>query len=133
MAGLDCKESTYKKQQNNNIIKKLFLFLLKFFVFKLIICIFRFNENIINVLITSEVLEEGVDIQTCNYVIRYDSPKNFPSYVQSKGRARSSESKFIIMVANKLKFEKVHTEYRKMEAEIEKVIFVIFIYFYLYL
>lgn len=78
----------------------------------------------INVLITSEVLEEGVDIQTCNYVIRYDSPKNFPSYVQSKGRARSNESKFIVMVPNKSKFEKVQTEYFKMEEEIDKVFLV---------
>lgn len=83
--------------------------------------IFRFNDKLVNVLITSEVLEEGVDIQTCNYVIRYDSPKNFPSYVQSKGRARSSRSKFIVMVPNKLKFEKVRTEYVKMEEEIVKV------------
>lgn len=75
-------------------------------------------------MITSEVLEEGVDIQTCNYVIRYDSPKNFPSYVQSKGRARSTISKFIVMVPNKLKFEKVHSDFIKMEEDINKVCFV---------
>lgn len=86
--------------------------------------IFRFNDNLLNVLITSEVLEEGVDIQTCNFVIRYDSPKNFPSYVQSKGRARSNMSKFIVMVPNKLKFEKVHSNYIKMEEDINKVCFV---------
>ncbi|XP_027844608.1 endoribonuclease Dicer isoform X4 [Aphis gossypii] len=99
----DSKEMVYKKQQNNDIIK-------------------RFNDNIINVLITSEVLEEGVDIQTCNYVIRYDSPKNFPSYVQSKGRARSADSKFIIMVPNQLKFEKIQSDYNKMEEEIVKIL-----------
>lgn len=85
------------------------------------IFLFRFNDRKINVLITSEVLEEGVDIQICNYVIRYDSPKNFPSYVQSKGRARSNKSNFIIMVQNLLKFEKVHEEYVKMGEEIDKV------------
>ncbi|XP_026808824.1 endoribonuclease Dicer-like isoform X3 [Rhopalosiphum maidis] len=99
----DCKEMVYKKQQNNDIIKK-------------------FNDNIINVLITSEVLEEGVDIQTCNCVIRYDSPKNFPSYIQSKGRARSAESKFIVMVPNQVKFEKTQSDYNKMEEEIIKVL-----------
>ncbi|XP_016665103.1 endoribonuclease dcr-1 isoform X5 [Acyrthosiphon pisum] len=99
----DCKEMVYKKQQNNDIIKK-------------------FNDNVINVLITSEVLEEGVDIQTCNYVIRYDSPKNFPSYIQSKGRARSTDSKFILMVPNQLKFQKTQTEYNKMEEEIVKLL-----------
>uniref|UniRef100_A0A2H8TDA5 Endoribonuclease Dicer n=1 Tax=Melanaphis sacchari TaxID=742174 RepID=A0A2H8TDA5_9HEMI len=99
----DCKEMVYKKHQNNDIIKK-------------------FNANIFNVLITSEVLEEGVDIQTCNYVIRYDSPKNFPSYVQSKGRARSANSKFIVMVPNQLKFQKTQSEYNKMEEEISKIL-----------
>ncbi|XP_060881396.1 endoribonuclease Dicer-like isoform X5 [Metopolophium dirhodum] len=99
----DCKEMVYKKQQNNDIIKK-------------------FNDNVINVLITSEVLEEGVDIQTCNYVIRYDSPKNFPSYIQSKGRARSTDSKFILMVPNQMKFNKTQNEYNKMEEEIVKLL-----------
>lgn len=75
----------------------------------------------INVLITSEVLEEGVDIQTCNYVIRYDTPKNFPSYVQSKGRARSSDSKFIVMVPKKEDFNKIKNVYDNMEKEIDKV------------
>ncbi|XP_022180231.1 endoribonuclease dcr-1 isoform X3 [Myzus persicae] len=99
----DCKEMVYKKQQNNDIIKK-------------------FNDNVINVLITSEVLEEGVDIQTCNYVIRYDSPKNFPSYIQSKGRARSADSKFIVMVPNQIKFQKTQSEYNKMEEDIAKLL-----------
>lgn len=36
------------------------------------------------------------------------------------------------MVANKCKFEKVHGEYLKMEAEIEKVCFVFFKFLYLY-
>lgn len=88
---------------------------------KLNIAFFRFNEQKINVLVTSEVLEEGVDIQSCNYVIRFDSVKTFPSYVQSKGRARSDGSKFIVMVPNLKKFEKMHLEYIKMEEEIDKV------------
>lgn len=41
--------------------------------------------------------------------------------MQSKGRARSKESKFIIMVPNLTKFEKVKEEYIKMENDIEKV------------
>lgn len=89
--------------------------------FKLYINFFRFNDQKLNVLVTSEVLEEGVDIQTCNYVIRYDSPKNFPSYVQSKGRARSDGSKFIVLVPNLLNFKKIQNNFVKMEEEIEKV------------
>jgi endoribonuclease Dicer len=81
---------------------------------------------LINVLITSEVLEEGVDIQTCNYVIRYDTPKNFPSYVQSKGRARSKDSKFVVMVPKKEDFNKIKTVYDNMEKEIDKVCYLLF-------
>jgi len=102
------------KSNSHFIIVIKFIVMIKYFFF-------RFNENIINVLITSEVLEEGVDIQTCNYVIRYDCPKNFPSYVQSKGRARSNDSNFIVMVPNKIKFEQTHLEYVKIEEEINKV------------
>lgn len=40
MGSLEFKEMTYKKQQNDDIIKKLFLFLLKVFFFKLIISIY---------------------------------------------------------------------------------------------
>lgn len=75
-------------------------------------------------MITSEVLEEGIDIQKCNFVIRYDSPKSFPSFIQSKGRARSDESKFIILVPNKTTFEKTLNEYFNMESEIEEVWFI---------
>jgi len=83
----------------------------------------RFNSNIINVLITSQVLEEGIDIQTCNVVIRYDSPKNFTSYVQSKGRARSAISKFISMVPNLSisKYTETLDDFNKMEKDIENV------------
>jgi len=41
--------------------------------------------------------------------------------VQSKGRARSNDSNFIVMVPNKEKFEQTHLEYVKIEEEINKV------------
>jgi len=44
--------------------------------------------------------------------------------VQSKGRARSSASKFIVLVDNLLKFEKALAGYIKMNTDIEKVSFV---------
>jgi hypothetical protein len=34
----------------------------------------------------------GVDVQTCDLVIRFDKIDTFQSYVQSKGRARAKES-----------------------------------------
>ena len=41
-----------------------------------------------NVLIATSVVEEGLDIPKCNVVCRFDFPKNYCSYVQSKGRER---------------------------------------------
>lgn len=57
----------------------------------------RFKKNKINVIVTTSVLEEGIDLQMCNFVISYDVPKEFRSYVQSKGRARMRGSNYIIM------------------------------------
>ena len=36
----------------------------------------------LNVLISTSVVEEGLDIRKCNLVIRYDFPQTFRSYVQ---------------------------------------------------
>jgi ERCC4-related helicase len=58
----------------------------------------RFLRGHTNVLVASDVLEEGIDIQKCNLVVKFDVPKNYRSYVQSKGRARHQSSKYIMMV-----------------------------------
>ena len=39
----------------------------------------------LNVLVSTSVLEEGIDITQCNLVIRFDRIQEFRSYVQSKG------------------------------------------------
>ncbi|XP_026819706.1 endoribonuclease Dicer-like [Rhopalosiphum maidis] len=96
-------ELKHKKQQNNDIIKK-------------------FNDNTINVLVSTEVFEDGVNIKTCNFIIRFDSPKTFFSYIQSKGKACSSESTFIIMVQNSLNFKNTQSEYMQIEEEIKNVL-----------
>lgn len=57
----------------------------------------RFQKNKINVIIATSVLEEGIDLQSCNLVISYDIPKEFRGYVQSKGRARMKGSNYVIM------------------------------------
>lgn len=57
----------------------------------------KFKKNKINVIVSTSVLEEGIDLQMCNLVISYDLPKEFRSYVQSKGRARMRGSNYLIM------------------------------------
>lgn len=56
-----------------------------------------FREKILNVIVTTSVLEEGIDLPICSSVIRYDEVKNFRQHVQSRGRARQLRSYFILM------------------------------------
>lgn len=57
----------------------------------------RFRLKECNLIVCSSVLEEGIDVQACNYVICFDTITTFGSYVQTKGRARSRESTFAIL------------------------------------
>lgn len=57
----------------------------------------KFRNGELNVIITTAVLEEGIDLPTCSTVIRYDNPKNYREYVQSRGRARQKMSSFYFM------------------------------------
>ncbi|MPC24342.1 Endoribonuclease dcr-1 [Portunus trituberculatus] len=57
---------------------------------------FARGEN--NFLISTSVLEEGLDVRKCNAVIRFDKAMNFRSYVQSRGRARAIPAKYILMI-----------------------------------
>ncbi|GIY47027.1 endoribonuclease Dicer [Caerostris darwini] len=56
-----------------------------------------FREKRTNVLVATQVLEEGMDIRQCNLVIRFDLPESFRSYVQSKGRARVKNSLYVML------------------------------------
>ena len=58
--------------------------------------IFDFNNNIINILIGTSAVEEGLDIQTCNGVMVFVELMTAKSYIQMKGRARTKNSKFYL-------------------------------------
>ena len=49
-------------------------------------------------MIATNIVEEGVDVPSCNMIVRYSRPVNFGSYTQSKGRARSAHSTYYILV-----------------------------------
>ncbi|KAF8428422.1 hypothetical protein L210DRAFT_3764899 [Boletus edulis BED1] len=56
---------------------------------------FRSGEK--NLIIATAVAEEGLDIQACGNVIRWDTPSNMASWAQSRGRARRKRSTFVLM------------------------------------
>ena len=76
----------------------------------------QFRRHKFNLLIATCVVEEGLDIPKCNVVCRFDFPKSFRSYVQSKGRARAKDSCYYILVDEEERIEK--------EGELEVAYFV---------
>ena len=57
----------------------------------------RFRSMEFNVLVATSVVEEGLDVRKCNLVVRFDGLQNYREYIQSKGRARAKDSKFVIL------------------------------------
>lgn len=50
-----------------------------------------------NLVVTTNALEEGIDVSACNVVICFNKPPNLKSFIQRRGRARKSTSKFVLM------------------------------------
>ncbi|RMJ29013.1 hypothetical protein PHISP_00093 [Aspergillus sp. HF37] len=53
-----------------------------------------------NLIISTDVLEEGIDISACSMVVCYDKPPNLKSFVQRRGRARQKKSTYAIMISD---------------------------------
>lgn len=51
----------------------------------------------INLIIATNVLEEGIDLPACHLVISFEVPDNITSYIQRRGRARQNASEFVVM------------------------------------
>ncbi|GAB2289126.1 endoribonuclease Dicer [Dionaea muscipula] len=58
----------------------------------------QFRAGQLNLLIATKVGEEGLDIQTCCLVIRFDLPETASSFIQSRGRARMAQSEYAFLV-----------------------------------
>jgi endoribonuclease Dicer len=62
-----------------------------------VVTLIKFRKGELNCLFATSVAEEGLDIPDCNLVVRFDLCKTMIQYVQSRGRARHKNSKFLHM------------------------------------
>lgn len=58
----------------------------------------KFRAGELNCLFSTTVAEEGIDIPECDLIIRFDLYNSVIQYIQSKGRARKSNSRYIQMI-----------------------------------
>ncbi|KAG8381903.1 hypothetical protein BUALT_Bualt05G0021200 [Buddleja alternifolia] len=70
-----------------------------------------FRRGKVNLLFSTDVVEEGIHVAKCSSVIRFDLPKTVRSYIQSRGRAREKDSQYIIMLERGNKKQLDHVSY----------------------
>ncbi|KAI9883737.1 MAG: hypothetical protein M1823_004494 [Watsoniomyces obsoletus] len=51
-----------------------------------------------NLIISTSVLDEGIDVSACHIVICFNPPPNLKTFIQRRGRARRKESKYVMMM-----------------------------------
>lgn len=78
-----------------------------------------FRAGIINLVLATTVLEEGIDVSSCHLVVCFERPKNLKSFVQRRGRARKQESRYLIFVPDTGE-ARSSTSWQSLEAEMRK-------------
>lgn len=78
---------------------------------------FKIGER--NLIVSTAVAEEGIDIQACGSVIRWDIPQNMTSWAQSRGRARRQRSTFTLMFNDDAAHDGLVSKWERLEKEMQ--------------
>jgi len=82
----------------------------------------EFRKGTKSLLVATDVVQEGLDVAECSYVIRYEFVSNEIGTVQSRGRARAPQSKcFLITESVSLNHQR-ELENRQKENEMKQAI-----------
>ena len=62
-----------------------------------VLTLMKFRKGALNCLFATSIAEEGLDIPDCNTIIRFDLYETMIQYIQSRGRARHKNSRYVHM------------------------------------
>ncbi|CAF3418186.1 unnamed protein product [Rotaria sp. Silwood1] len=82
----------------------------------------QFQGDECNVLIATDIVQEGLDIPTCSYVIRYEFVSDEIGTIQSRGRARAQNSSYYLITECDSMNHKREKKNKFREEEMEEAI-----------
>ena len=78
-----------------------------------------FKVGMKNLIVSTSVAEERIDIQACGNVVRWDIPANMASWAQSRARARRQKSTFVLMFDDHRLHHDLVEKWERIEQEVQ--------------